>query len=201
MLRRIGPAADRAGVAVLAADSRGTTWDAIRGGFGDDVAFLNRALEHVFGRLAVDPARVALGGFSDGASYAISLGLANGDLFPARRRVLAGLCRQRRAARASALLRLARDGGSDSADRSVQPGDRAAAAVDGLRRHVPRVRGAPRDAARRGQRGAAMDCRGLRGFQIRERVAEQPSTNVFLIDSGVAMRRKKLSRYSFISRL
>jgi phospholipase/carboxylesterase len=81
MLRRIGPAADRAGVAVLAPDSRGTTWDAIRGGFGDDVAFLNRALDHVFRRLAVDPARVALGGFSDGASYAISLGLANGDLF------------------------------------------------------------------------------------------------------------------------
>jgi phospholipase/carboxylesterase len=82
MLRRIGPAADRAGVAVLAPDSRGTTWDAIRDGFGADVAFLNRALEHVFRRLAVDPARVALGGFSDGASYAISLGLANGDLFP-----------------------------------------------------------------------------------------------------------------------
>ena len=82
MLRRIGPAADQAGVAVLAPDSRGTTWDAIRDGFGDDVVFLNRALEHVFARLAVDPSRVALGGFSDGASYAISLGLANGDLFP-----------------------------------------------------------------------------------------------------------------------
>ena len=82
MLRRVGPAADRAGVAVFAPDSRGTTWDAIREGFGDDVAFLNRALEHVFRRLDVDPARVAVGGFSDGASYAISLGLANGDLFP-----------------------------------------------------------------------------------------------------------------------
>ena len=82
MMRRIGPAADRAGVAVLAPDSRGTTWDAIREGFGADVAFLNRALEHVFRRLDVDPARVAVGGFSDGASYAISLGLANGDLFP-----------------------------------------------------------------------------------------------------------------------
>jgi len=82
MLRRIGPAADKAGVAVLAPDSRGTTWDAIRDGFGVDVAFLNRALDHVFHRLAVDPNRVAIGGFSDGASYAISLGLANGDLFP-----------------------------------------------------------------------------------------------------------------------
>lgn len=65
VLRRIGPAADAAGVAVLAPDSRGSTWDAISDRFGDDVAFLDRALEHVFRRLAVDPARVALGGFSD----------------------------------------------------------------------------------------------------------------------------------------
>jgi predicted esterase len=82
MLRRIGPAADQAGVVVVAPDSRDTTWDAIRGGFAEDVAFLDRMLAHVFANLAVDPSRVALGGFSDGASYAISLGLANGDLFP-----------------------------------------------------------------------------------------------------------------------
>jgi phospholipase/carboxylesterase len=82
MLRRIGPAADERGIAILAPDSRGPTWDAIRDDFGEDVAFLNRALDFVFARLAVDPARVAIGGFSDGASYALSLGLANGDLFP-----------------------------------------------------------------------------------------------------------------------
>jgi phospholipase/carboxylesterase len=82
MLRRIGPTADRQGVALLCPDSRGTTWDGIRGELGEDVVFLNRALESVFARLAVDPARVAIGGFSDGASYALSLGLANGELFP-----------------------------------------------------------------------------------------------------------------------
>jgi phospholipase/carboxylesterase len=86
MLRRIASAADESGVAILAPDSRGTTWDAIRGEFADDVVFLNRALDVVFARLDVDPARLAIGGFSDGASYALSLGLANGDLFP---RVLA----------------------------------------------------------------------------------------------------------------
>jgi len=81
-LRRIGPAADTAGVVVVAPDSRGQTWDAIRGDFGDDVEFLDRVLTHVFARLAVDPARVTVGGFSDGATYALSIGLANGDLFP-----------------------------------------------------------------------------------------------------------------------
>lgn len=82
MLSRIATAADQAGMAVVAPDSRGRTWDAIRDEFGDDVSYLNRVLEHVFERLPVDPARMAIGGFSDGASYALSLGLANGDLFP-----------------------------------------------------------------------------------------------------------------------
>ena len=81
ILRRVGRAADEAGVAVLAPDSRGSTWDAIRGSFDADVAFINRALDRVFQTVAVDPARVAVGGFSDGASYAVSLGLINGDLF------------------------------------------------------------------------------------------------------------------------
>jgi len=82
ILRRIGPAADALGIAVLAPDSRGQTWDAVTDGFGEDVTFLNRALEFVLDRLPVDPARLTVGGFSDGASYALSLGLANGDLFP-----------------------------------------------------------------------------------------------------------------------
>ncbi len=82
VVRRIGPAADQAGIALLAPESRATTWDAIRGRFSEDVAFLNRALEHVLSRLAVDASRIAIGGFSDGATYGLSLGLANGDLFP-----------------------------------------------------------------------------------------------------------------------
>lgn len=81
ILRRLGAAAEQAGVAVLAPDSRDTTWDAIRGDLGPDVAFLNRALERVFETTAVDPARVSVGGFSDGATYALTLGLINGDLF------------------------------------------------------------------------------------------------------------------------
>jgi phospholipase/carboxylesterase len=45
------------------------------------VAFLDAALRGVFGGHRVDPRRVALAGFSDGASYALSLALGNGDLF------------------------------------------------------------------------------------------------------------------------
>jgi predicted esterase len=50
-------------------------------GFGPDVEFLNKALESTFNRVAIDSKRIGLGGFSDGASYALSLGLRNGDLF------------------------------------------------------------------------------------------------------------------------
>jgi phospholipase/carboxylesterase len=78
----LGSAHEEAGVAVLAPNSRDTTWDAIGGsGFGMDVGYLNRALERVFETTAIDPARVSIGGFSDGASYGLSLGLINGDLF------------------------------------------------------------------------------------------------------------------------
>ena len=86
VLRHLRAPADEAGVAVLAPYSRNSSWDAIRGTFGLDVSFVNRSLELVFDSVAVDPARIAVGGFSDGATYALSLGLINGDLF---RRVVA----------------------------------------------------------------------------------------------------------------
>ena len=74
-------APDEIGVAILAPNSRDTTWDAITDGFGPDVEFVNRALERVFTTVAIDSTRVGIGGFSDGATYAIALGLINGDLF------------------------------------------------------------------------------------------------------------------------
>jgi phospholipase/carboxylesterase len=73
--------ADAAGLVVLAPPSRAQTWDVIRGAFGPDVAFIDEALSATFERCAIDARRVAVGGFSDGASYALSLGLTNGDLF------------------------------------------------------------------------------------------------------------------------
>jgi phospholipase/carboxylesterase len=55
----LGSTHEEAGVAVLAPNSRGTTWDAIRNTFADDVNHLNRALEKTFEKVAIDPARVA----------------------------------------------------------------------------------------------------------------------------------------------
>ncbi len=73
--------AEDAGALVLATSSAGRTWDLLAGGLGRDVAVLDAALASVGEHAAVT--RTAVGGFSDGASYALSLGLANGDLFEA----------------------------------------------------------------------------------------------------------------------
>jgi len=80
-LPRLQRLADEHGLLLLAVDSRASTWDAVLGGFGPDTAFIDAALARVFARYAVDPARIAVEGFSDGASYALGLGLTNGDLF------------------------------------------------------------------------------------------------------------------------
>jgi phospholipase/carboxylesterase len=78
-LRLIEAAA--AGTLVLVPESRGATWDILMGAYGPDVAFLDRALQEVLRCHSVDAQRIALTGFSDGASYALSLALGNGDLF------------------------------------------------------------------------------------------------------------------------
>jgi len=83
---RLGPYTEDAGLVLLAVDSRGITWDAINGSYGPDVEFIDRAIAQTFARCRVDPAKVFVAGFSDGATYALGLGLANGDLF---RRIVA----------------------------------------------------------------------------------------------------------------
>ena len=75
------PFAERHGLVFLVPYAAGRTWDVVLGGFGPDVEMIGRALEHTFDHCAIDPARVVIGGFSDGGSYALSLGLTNGDLF------------------------------------------------------------------------------------------------------------------------
>ena len=81
MLSRVQPQADEFGVTLLAPKSADVTWDAIRGVFGADVAFIDDALRAAFAVCNVDRHRLAVAGFSDGATYAVALGRANGDLF------------------------------------------------------------------------------------------------------------------------
>lgn len=58
------------------------TWDLMAlGRYAGDSGHIDAALEAVFGGVAIDPDRICLAGFSDGASYALSVGLQNGDLF------------------------------------------------------------------------------------------------------------------------
>lgn len=74
--------ADRHGLILAAPASHAGSWDLIASRrYGPDRDLADLVLAHVFDQYAVDPAHLAIGGFSDGASYALSLGLANGDLF------------------------------------------------------------------------------------------------------------------------
>jgi phospholipase/carboxylesterase len=73
---------DEPGVVMVAPAAAGSTWSFIRGR-DTDLPFVDRALRRAFARCRIDPRLVAVGGFSDGASYALTLGLTNGDLFRA----------------------------------------------------------------------------------------------------------------------
>ena len=75
------PLFEELGMIVLAVDSRDATWEIVYGGFGPDTEFIDRALAFAFDAARVDPDRIFIAGFSDGASYALSLGRINGDLF------------------------------------------------------------------------------------------------------------------------
>jgi predicted esterase len=80
-IRRLSALADEFGFLVLSPASQEGTWDAIRSGYGPDVRTIDQALTKVFAQRRIDPGRIAVCGFSDGASYALGLGLSNGDLF------------------------------------------------------------------------------------------------------------------------
>jgi predicted esterase len=91
------PTADRWGFMLVAPKAERITWDMIYRGmneqsrsrvishgkprFGKDIAGIDAALKTVFATAPVDPKHVVLLGFSDGATYALSVGLANPQLF------------------------------------------------------------------------------------------------------------------------
>jgi phospholipase/carboxylesterase len=75
--------AERAGVLMVAPTSRYVTWDIVyrQRKFGADTALVDAALAYVFARFEIDPRRITIAGNSDGGTYALALGLGNGDLF------------------------------------------------------------------------------------------------------------------------
>lgn len=87
--------ADRCGCLLLSVQSTGATWDTIgmvqrtaKNGratrdqlFGADAGRVEQALSAALRSPDADPHSVLLFGFSDGASYALSLGLANPSIF------------------------------------------------------------------------------------------------------------------------
>jgi len=79
--RKFQGLADEFGFIIVAPDSRGPTWDIREHEFESDVPFIDRALENVFAHYPVDASHLAIAGFSDGASYALTVGIINGDLF------------------------------------------------------------------------------------------------------------------------
>lgn len=92
MIDAFADLAEQHGVILLAIDSEAYSWDImVKGarlrnttripGWGDDVGRIDSALARAFDLYAVDPRRIALVGFSDGAGYGLSLGANNADLF------------------------------------------------------------------------------------------------------------------------
>ncbi len=74
--------ADELGLIILAPDSRDErTWDLLLHGYGEDVEFIGAALKDTYARCAIDRRHMAIAGHSDGASYALSLGIGTGDTF------------------------------------------------------------------------------------------------------------------------
>jgi phospholipase/carboxylesterase len=79
--RGLFPLAEELGFIVIAPESRRITWGNEIPGFDDDVHFLGPAYRHVANLVDLDPDHVALAGVSDGAGYALSMGLAYGNVF------------------------------------------------------------------------------------------------------------------------
>lgn len=92
MIRRFKAQADARGIILLAPDSAERSWDVVLSllanrhappSFGRDVKRIDAVLKDAFARVHADPQRVAVAGFSDGATMALSLGSRNTALFPA----------------------------------------------------------------------------------------------------------------------
>jgi phospholipase/carboxylesterase len=72
--------AERNKFLLLAPHSMYPTWDIVIGGNGPDLERLHQALTAVTSHYRIDRNHLGFAGFSDGASYALSIGITNGDI-------------------------------------------------------------------------------------------------------------------------
>jgi phospholipase/carboxylesterase len=74
--------ADARGVILISVQSNGRTWAQRKPKDGEaDVANIKAAIAGLSARVPIEPGRTTVMGFSDGASYALSVGMAYPDLF------------------------------------------------------------------------------------------------------------------------
>lgn len=71
------------GLVLVAPAAKGPTWTALFSDQDRDLESVDLVVAEAWARCPIERKRLALGGFSDGATYALTLGVANGDLFPA----------------------------------------------------------------------------------------------------------------------
>jgi predicted esterase len=102
MIERLAPDADKRGIVLLAPSSQGGTWDAVtrakanpsrdsplvnanarRFTGGRDANRVEAAIAALAQTIPVDRARTVLAGFSDGATYALALGMSRAHAFAA----------------------------------------------------------------------------------------------------------------------
>jgi phospholipase/carboxylesterase len=74
------PHAEEHGFLLLAPQSQFPTWDIVIAGSGPDIERLDAALIEVASRYTLDRERFGFAGFSDGASYSLSIGISNGSV-------------------------------------------------------------------------------------------------------------------------
>ena len=100
--------ADKRGLILLSIQSTDMSWDIVSSGSepfssggrapatrsGVDTRRVNGAMAALFAKARIDPARIIAAGFSDGASYALSIGLANDHLFTGIVALAPGFVRQ-----------------------------------------------------------------------------------------------------------
>lgn len=78
LLRHI---AESSNILLLVPSSSEMTWDLMPAGKSQDVQLLEYLLNEVLGEYSIDTSHVTVGGFSDGASYALAIGLTNPEIF------------------------------------------------------------------------------------------------------------------------